>query len=225
MHVLFIVAVAFLFLTSLYLASWWASAFCALALIFLIWTRFFSKFILKRHFKNLKPLKASPYHHLLPAVEKAFALNCNKKVDFFVQPETQRAEAYFFGDSKSGVILFSEACLRHFNTKDLESLSSRAGQLYGKNWLHFKQPLVSIFLILSSLGRNLDTVISFTFGLKTNNGEPRPITRRGAYFLIHQLNSSFSFKNQSSALHPAQFYSYVVGRPSNPILSPLSLIE
>lgn len=172
-------------------------------------------------------LKSSPFHYLESELDKAFSEAPYLNTSFYVTNEEDEIQAYIFGYKKNCNLVFSEACLRHLRKEDLIQIAHHAKKSYTKKTYTYTQPLVAAFLFLTSFGRLLDSILSFALGLKTDKGEPRPITRKFFYFLLGQFSSSpHIIKNETNLNSiPTFYYSYAFGKKENPVLKPLSLIR
>ena len=223
MHIFFITTIVFLFGTSLYLASWTSSVVCSLLLLLIVWTRLFSNRIIKNSFKNLMPINKTDLHHQESSIQNAFTQTSHlPKPQIFIDPSAKNLQLYCFGDQKKPKIITSRTMLEEVFPRDLNHILNYTGVLHSEHIFSNKQSLVALFLYISSLGRYIDSTLSFILGIKTKKGEPKAITRRPLYFFLRKLHFIKKSKTSQDLL---KNYSYLSFEHQNPILSPLSITD
>ncbi len=223
MPIFFIAISLSLFGASLYLASWTSSVICSLVLILIIWTRLFSKRIIKKNFKELIPIQNTDLHYAEERIRESFSKSYDIHFpQVYLDPTAKNLQLYCFGDKKNPQIITSKLVIEELSSRDLNRLLSYTGKLHSENVFTNKQPLVAFLVYVGSIGRYIDTALSFILGVKTIKGEPKAIIRRPLYFFLNKLNFTRKQKNGNSILHD---YAYLSFQHKNPILSPLSTTD
>ncbi len=225
MYIFFTITSALLFAVSLYLANPVSSIFCSFFLLLMIWTRLFSKKIIKKSFKKLIPIKNTYLHNTQDQIIKALLKNLDiSKPQIFLDPLAKNLQLYCFGDKNSPQIIVSKVLMEELSKKDIYHLFSYAGLLHKKNTFIAKQSFVAFLIYMGNISRHIDSALSFVLGIKTVHGEPKTITRKLLFFLLNKLN--FSKKSHPSTLKPLlKNHSYLSVKHENPILSPLSVTD
>ncbi|MGH1467544.1 MAG: hypothetical protein ACRBBP_01510 [Bdellovibrionales bacterium] len=223
MPIFFIAISLSLFGASLYLATWTSSVIFSLVLILIIWTRLFSNRIIKKNFKGLTPLKNTDLHYAEKNIQEAFSNSYDvNHPQVYLDPTAKNLQLYCFGDKKTPQIITSKLVLEELTQKDLNSLLNYTGKLHSENAFKNKQPLVAFLVYVGSIGRYIDTALSFMLGIKTIKGEPKALVRKPLYFFLNKLNFTRKQKASESSLRN---YSYLSFQHKNPILGPLSTTD
>ncbi len=225
MNIFFITILTLLFGASLYLASFISSIICSFFLLLIVWTRLFSKRIIKKSFKNLIPIKNTCLHYTQDQIIQAFLKNLNiSKPEIFLDPLAKNLQLYCFGGKNSPQIITSKTLIEELSKKDLHDLFHYTSLLHKENTFITKEPFVALLIYVGNIGRHIDSLLSFALGIKTVNGEPKAITRKPLFFFLNKLN--LLRKKNSNTLKPLlKHYSYLSVKHQNPILSPLSVTD
>jgi hypothetical protein len=222
MHVFFTLITLSLFGVSIALSNWLASVCCSLVLVLLFCTRFFSNRIVKRAFTDLTPLESTVYAHLQSTLFSIYS-NEEPRPKVYLDKSLSPVQMYIFGDQKKLNIIVSESLLEHISPRDFKKLLNQTYDLSKNSYFLSKRHVVAFFLLIVSLGRQVDATLSFFLGIKTKDGEPKALTRKIVYLVARLFKTKSNFKSQNeSALKD---YSYLSFYHDHPILSPLSIVD
>ena len=222
MRIFFTLLILSFFSVSIILSNWLASAGCALLLALILLTHFFAERIVKKTFKGLTPLASSIYAHHLKSFEKIFS-NENPSPKVYLADELSPLQIYAFGSFRKINIVLSPSLLEHISDNDLKKLFKQSYELSKNSGFMSKKHIVAAFLVIASLGRYVDAMLSFFLGIKTKNGEPKALIRKFIYLLarLFKGRSILSSKNSPDL----KLYSYLSFYHEHPILSPLSISD
>jgi len=222
MHIFFTLITIALFLISIILSNWLASVACSLLLVVLFVTRFLASRIVKRSFKNLTPIESTEFSHHARVFKAVFS-DETPVPKIYVADELTPVQMYAFGDHKKLNLVLSPSLLTHVSDEDLLKMFKQSYKLSKSSKFLSKKHFVAFFLLLSSIGRYVDATLSFFLGIKTKNGEPKPISRKFIYIIANLFKSKPRHSSQND--YSLKNYSYLGFYHDHPILGPLSIAD
>jgi len=222
MHIFFTIIIFALFSVSIVLSNWLASVACSLLLILLFVTRFLASRIVKRSFRNLTPIESTQFARHSKMFKSIFS-DESPVPKVYVADALTPVQMYAFGDHRKINLVLSPILLKHVSDEDLINMFNQSYKLSKNSNFLSKKHFVAFFLLLSSVGRYIDAALSFFLGIRTKNGEPKPLTRKFIYFIANLFKSKPRFKSKND--YSLKNYSYLSFYHEHPILGPLSVAD
>jgi len=222
MHIFFTLITIALFSVSIVLSNWLASVACSLLLVLLFVTRFLASRIVKRSFQNLTPIESTEFSRHSETFKGVFS-DEKPQPKIYMARNLSSIQMYAFGDFNKINLVLSPNLLEHVSDEDLLSMISQTYKLSKSSKFLSKKHFVAFFLLLASVARHFDAMLSFFLGIKTKNGEPKALSRKFIHFLAHLFKSKPKFKSKSD--YSLKNYSYLSFAHDHPILGPLSIAD
>ncbi len=231
MVLLVLLSLFFILASLFYIKSTIAVVLFLLLLFLVLWSSFFSKRVLLSVFSRTKPLRNTPYFRKQKIFNDEFKDSNPNGVQVLLYEDKKDIQFYFI-DTKPITILCSKFILDVHSDAELKSLLK--GGLLVSNSHKFKnrQRLVACFIYLGRIFRQFDAFLCFVFGITTNAGEPRMISRMVVSPILNWLCSVLVPGAEKSAelkklkaVHLLKSQSYLDTGHVDPLFSPLSLTD